>query len=247
MGSSVTFETCSCLQKNQDELFHGARTPFFLLHCRECGCGITSPWPTETQLNAAYSSEYYSSDSAKFNSLIEAWTRYAASRRAGSLLRKHGANNRCRVLDYGCGRGVLLEGFKAQGVSVLGLEREGSGFDAIPDVTVSSLDDLLATDEKFDIVVIWHVLEHLQLPQEDLVKVEKLLAPGGSLFIEVPNFGSWQARLFGRHWFHLDFPRHLYHFTARSLQTQLESANLQLVSKNTYALTSNSMVLCRVL
>ena len=229
-------QACSCGQQDLKERFRHVDSSFFLLQCQRCGQGITSPWPTEEQLDAAYSEDYYSSDTAKFNRLIETWTRFAARRRARSLLKKHGGSGTCRVLDYGCGRGVLLSGFREQGSLVYGAERAGSGFESLEDVHIATLEELVARQEQFDIVVIWHVLEHLALPKEDLLNISKLLAPGGSLFLEVPNFGSWQARLFGRHWFHLDFPRHLYHFTAQSLQRMLQEAGFTQVSIATYAL-----------
>lgn len=231
----MTFQTCHCSQANIQARFSGKGAAFHLEQCQQCGLGITSPWPTEQQLVEAYSSEYYSSDTAKFNRLIEFWTRFAAGRRARSLLNKHGGGARYRVLDYGCGRGVLLAGFKQQGAAVYGAERVGSGFESVADVHISSLDQLQAAGELFDIVVVWHVLEHLSLPRDDLHKISGLLQPGGSLFLEVPNFSSWQARMFGRHWFHLDFPRHLYHFTARSLQAAIQQADFETVSLRTFA------------
>jgi len=167
----VTYQACLCSQANTQERFRGKATAYHLEQCQLCGEGITTPWPTEQQLAAAYSSEYYSSETAKFNRLIETWTRFAAGRRARSLLKKHGGGASIRVLDYGCGRGVLLAGFKQQGAEVYGAERAGSGFESVADVHITNLDQLLAAGEQFDIVVVWHVLEHLALPRDDLQTV----------------------------------------------------------------------------
>jgi len=231
----LTYQPCLCSEVDTQERLRGEASAFYLEQCLHCGQGITTPWPTEQQLAEAYSSEYYSSETAKFNRLIETWTRFAARRRARSLIKKHGGGASTRILDYGCGRGILLNGFKQQGADVYGAERAGSGFESITDVHIANLDQLLADGERFDIVVLWHVLEHLSLPRDDLQKISELLLPGGSLFLEVPSFSSWQARLFGRHWFHLDFPRHLYHFTARSLQAAIQQAGFETVSLHTYA------------
>ncbi len=69
----------------------------------------------------------------------------------------------------------------------------------------------------FDVVTMWHVLEHLPEPVAALERAAELLAPGGRLIVSVPNNDSWQARLGGDDWLHLDIPRHIYHFTPRSL------------------------------
>jgi hypothetical protein len=57
----------------------------------------------------------------------------------------------------------------------------------------------------------------------------RMLAPGGALVVAVPDSGGWQARLFGRHWLHLDVPRHLYHFGRPSLRAVLETAGLRVL------------------
>ena len=195
--------------------------------------------PGEAELEAAYSQEYYSSTDAKFNPLIEAWTRYSGRRRAQNLLRQHGKGAGLRVLDVGCGRGVLLHGFKEAGADVLGIEREGAGFDQIDGIENLSLDDLLEAGRRFDLIVIWHVLEHLPDPVDCLRKCRQLLVDGGSLFIEVPNFASFQSRLFKSNWFHLDLPRHLFHFTPGSLQKQLNAEGFELAASGTFSFDQN--------
>lgn len=196
--------------------------------------------PGEAELAEAYSQDYYSSTEAKFNPLIEGWTRYSGRKRARALLRKHGsAAGSIRALDVGCGRGVLLQGFLEEGVDALGIERGGAGFEAIEGIEALSLDDLLASGRKFDVIVIWHVLEHLSDPQESLHKCRQLLASGGSLFVEVPNFGSWQAGLFKSRWFHLDLPRHLFHFTPATLAAALREAGFSIASTATFSIDQN--------
>lgn len=210
-----------------------------LQRCNECGVVWDFPMPTESELEAAYSQDYYSSTEAKFNPLIEAWTRYSGRRRAYSLLRQHGNFAGVKVLDVGCGRGVLLRGFREAGADVLGIEREGAGFDQIDGVENLSLDELIEAERTFDLIVIWHVLEHLPDPVESLRKCRRLLAQGGSLFIEVPNFASFQASLFRSNWFHLDLPRHLFHFSPRSLSKMLEAECFEVTTSRTFSLDQN--------
>jgi len=72
----------------------------------------------------------------------------------------------------------------------------------------------------------WHVLEHLPNPLEALAEVSRLLKPGGWFIAMVPNIASFEFQIFQADWLHLDLPRHLYHFSPRTLQQMLEKANL---------------------
>jgi hypothetical protein len=88
----------------------------------------------------------------------------------------------------------------------------------------------------FEVVTIWHVLEHLPEPRVVLEGVRRLLAPSGRLVVEVPNFGSWQARLGGADWFHIDVPRHLLHFDRRALEGLLTRAGFTVERRQTFSL-----------
>jgi SAM-dependent methyltransferase len=82
-------------------------------------------------------------------------------------------------------------------------------------------------DGPFDAITMWHVLEHLPEPLAALERAAELLAPGGRLVVSVPNNDSWQARLGGDDWLHLDIPRHIYHFTPGSLSQLVERAGFR--------------------
>jgi 2-polyprenyl-3-methyl-5-hydroxy-6-metoxy-1,4-benzoquinol methylase len=75
-----------------------------------------------------------------------------------------------------------------------------------------------------DAVSLWHVLEHVEDPGTALRAVRAWLAPGGVLLVGVPNLASWQARLAGPRWYHLDLPRHRTHFTPTGLEALLEAS-----------------------
>ncbi len=84
--------------------------------------------------------------------------------------------------------------------------------------------DELGDGPPFDCVTFWHVLEHLDDPVEVLTRLRTYVKPRGVVLAAVPNFGSWQARFTGASWLHLDIPRHLYHFTRRSLVKMFKAA-----------------------
>jgi 2-polyprenyl-3-methyl-5-hydroxy-6-metoxy-1,4-benzoquinol methylase len=130
-----------------------------------------------------------------------------------------------RVLDIGCGRGDFLMACRRKGWQVAGVEQAGApimelrqslGLDVVATTEILSL-----PDASFDVVTMWHVFEHMADPRETLRNAYRLLRPGGRIIIEVPNFGSWQARMGPRDWFHLDVPRHLLHFERPTLAAML--------------------------
>ncbi|MEQ8313048.1 MAG: class I SAM-dependent methyltransferase [Gammaproteobacteria bacterium] len=218
----------------------GEQAGFVLDQCQVCKLAWTSPEPNEKQLDQAYGESYYSSVETKFNPVIEWWTRFSARRRARKLVHQHGTNSKkLKVLDIGCGRGVLLNGFRELGHEVLGIERAGSGFDTLADIESISLQQLIDDKQRFDLIVLWHVLEHLPRPQQSLEQVHQLLNDNGSLFVEVPNYGGLQSRMFAANWFHLDVPRHLFHFTPRSLALMAAASGFSTVRKSSFSLDQN--------
>ena len=89
--------------------------------------------------------------------------------------------------------------------------------------------DALGASARFDLIILFQVLEHLAEPLVTLRRSARLLERGGVMVVAVPNIASWQARLFGRSWFHLDVPRHLHHFSPAALACAFEKAGLTVV------------------
>jgi SAM-dependent methyltransferase len=137
------------------------------------------------------------------------------------------------ALEIGCGPGWMLQALRERGWQVAGTERTiGSAHFAaavkgLP-IFVGGLDALRPTPH-FDVIILFHVLEHLADPLDTLRDCAALLKADGRLILSVPNFHSWQARLFGPRWFHLDVPRHQYHFEPRSLAETLRRAGFEAV------------------
>ena len=128
-----------------------------------------------------------------------------------------------RLLDVGCGRGDNMLFFQRLGWDVYGTELTDNSFPTeLKDrVFFGDIRDGDWQPGTFDGICFWNSLEHLPEPRSQLAAARNLLAPGGSLFIEVPNLASLQAGIFGRHWFHLDPPRHLHHFRPEALAAML--------------------------
>jgi SAM-dependent methyltransferase len=83
-------------------------------------------------------------------------------------------------------------------------------------------------DKSFDLITITHVLEHIRDPHQMLADGIRLLKPGGVIAVAVPNIASWQARFTRGSWFHLDLPRHLWHFSETWLSAALHELGYEL-------------------
>ena len=94
----------------------------------------------------------------------------------------------------------------------------------------------LSLGQKFDVITLWHVLEHVQNPEKYVERIHELLNGKGLLLIEVPNFNSWTRRLTQKHWLALDLKHHLTFFTPSSLVSLLEKYNLKTKKIRTFSL-----------
>ena len=204
-----------------------------MAECAACGAGFLSPQPSEDELARAYDETYYGKGRKKFLSPVEAgirsltWMKWRGVRDVLSP----GA----RMLDIGCGRGTLIRMAREAGYEAYGLERPSPEQHPLPYVFYKDLAECRFPDGHFRLVTIWHVLEHLRDPLTTLAEIRRILAPGGWLSVAVPNFGGAQAEAAGRHWFHLDLPRHLWHFRRRSLEALLAKAGLRAVRYSTFS------------
>lgn len=137
-----------------------------------------------------------------------------------------------KILDVGCGSGAALLALAEVGWEPYGIEPSAPAVEAgyksgLTNLRVGELPDARYRDGQFDAVRFAHVLEHTRNPVEQLAEARRILKPGGTLFVSVPNFASLLSRRARGHWFGLDVPRHLLHFDAESLHAVAESAGFE--------------------
>ena len=197
--------------------------------------------PGREELRGFYPEQYYGEPGTKFQPLVERLVRVVGERHISFLTRLLAPG--ARVLDLGCGRGVILGPLADRGFEVHGVEisaEAARGADPRAEIRIASpLRDAGYEAEFFDEVVIWHVLEHVDDPRGTLEEVARILRPGGRLIVAVPNFSSAQARWTGAAWFHLDLPRHLYHFPLAALEELLKSTGFAIASVHHFSLRQN--------
>lgn len=217
--------------------FDSVEESFKLVRCESCGVARVSPLLEGAALGRYYEPQYYGDTDKKFSGPIEALVRRVQARRARrvrDLALATAGSAAPRILDVGCGRGNLIRALARLGCECTGTELDGFAFPSLPAEETArirfvhgSVERLPLEPAQFDVINIWHVLEHVVEPGAVIAKLASLLKPGGVLIVGVPNFGSFAARLFGPGWFHLDLPRHLYHFDRESLIARLSAAGLR--------------------
>lgn len=219
------------------EALPSAEPGFTVLRCPDCGLGRTWPPPPPEEIGKWYPEVYYGKGNVRFNPLFEVLVRWFRRRRAAVLHNRvpHGP-----VLDVGCGRGLMLGYLRDLGYEPHGVEfSETAAWHArnvlkIP-VAVEDFTRGPGDRDRYNAVVFWHSLEHFANPVAAVARAHDALKPGGLLAVAVPNYDSWQARAFGRHWFHLDVPRHYFHFGARSLEAVLARHRFRIVQMDHFS------------
>jgi 2-polyprenyl-3-methyl-5-hydroxy-6-metoxy-1,4-benzoquinol methylase len=192
---------------------------------------VTQPQPSKENLSKYYESSQYIShtDSKKglLNFLYQAVKSYSLKRKV-SLISKLN-QGKGSLLDIGAGTGDFLKtaqniGWIAQGVEVSEKARQ-LAFEKGIELN-KSLDDF--ERKQFDVVTLWHVLEHLPNLENTIPKIEHLVKEDGCLIIAVPNFKSYDANYYKHFWAAYDVPRHLWHFSQESMKL-IFSSKMKLV------------------
>jgi 2-polyprenyl-3-methyl-5-hydroxy-6-metoxy-1,4-benzoquinol methylase len=211
------------------------RERFELRRCEACGLVRTHPRPAD--IDRFYPGGYYGAGE-RYGPLATALLARVHAARAARLTRLHGGPG--RVLDLGCGPGLLLDALRRRGWSAVGIERSAAAAafarDRLGlDVRVGEWQDSGVREGEIDAVILWHVLEHLASPGECLQWAVDRLKPGGVALLAAPDLGSPEARWAGEKWFHLDVPRHLTHFTRATLAALAARSRLEIVATSSFA------------
>jgi len=236
-------EQCPVCFSQQWELFTTAVDRIFLRpeesweiqRCQECGFGWTTPLLSEKEIKHYYPPTYYGDTARTIEAFLSGELQRSRSWKGeeGKVDLVQRFVNKGRILDVGCADGKFLWALNPEKWDRTGVDFAEQTVRLVNEKIrdLSLIEGDLFSDKlpenSFDVITFWHVLEHLPQPRVVLERTYRLLRPGGWLFISLPNFASLQARLFQRHWYALDAPRHLYHFAPRPLDLLLKETGLK--------------------
>ncbi len=210
-----------------------SRETFQIVECESCGFKFTNPRPAENNLGAYYKSEEYVSHSNTkkgfINSTYQSVRKYTLLKKLQLISKFYKTG---KILDIGCGTGEFLNTCKNAKWDCTGIEPDSDArkmaiqnyaLDVREESDLSSL-----PDSSFDIISMWHVLEHVPKLNQRVEELKRLIKPNGVIIIAVPNCNSLDAKIYNEHWAAYDVPRHLYHFTPKDIDALFKKHDLKL-------------------
>lgn len=207
---------------------------FKIVECGACSFRFTNPIPTEETIGEYYKSENYVSHSGTKKGLVNRVYHIVRSRAIKQKEALASAYSKEKtILDIGCGTGDFLGHCKSKNWRTLGLEPDQSARKIAlenNDIEAKSLNHLYEIEAKsFDVISMWHVLEHVYNLNEDIEQYKKVLKEDGTLIIAVPNCSSNDAEHYKSNWAAYDLPIHLYHFRPDNMKQLFSKHGMEVV------------------
>ncbi len=208
---------------------------FAIVKCVHCQFAFTNPYPEISKLGNYYKSSAYVSHSSQPTTLIDhiyVLARTQTLKWKTKLIKKHITAPSLALLDYGCGTGDFLTHSKSVGWKVTGVEPSTSAREIASaksgQIIYPAIE--LLPNTTFDVITLWHVLEHVPNLNELIEALAQKLNQTGTIFIAVPNHNSWDARHYKTTWAAYDVPRHLWHFRRQDIQKIMQAHSLKVVA-----------------
>lgn len=194
----------------------------------------TFPQPDEKELPGFYDSQDYISHTDSRNSFLDKIYQgvktFMLRKKIGWIEKEVKQNG--RILDIGAGTGDFLLAAKTRGWKVFGQEPNPAARSLATAKGIVLEEQLSSLPEgSFDVITLWHVLEHVPNLEEQINLLKRLLKKDGLLIVAVPNYKSYDARVYQEHWAAFDVPRHLYHFSRSSIQKFFSEFSFRLVEE----------------
>lgn len=208
-----------------------------LLSCKGCRLIYLNPRPQEEHSGAFYQNSEYSpfiSVNPKptfFDKIylgLRTWNNRWKRRKIEAVRSEPG-----KLLDVGCGTGEFMLEMKQAGWDIRGVERDGNAAACAIEnhklrIVKGTIHDLPAVNKTYDVITMWHVLEHIYDVHQTVQRVRDLLKPGGLFVVAVPNAASLDASIYRQNWIAWDSPRHVQHFSFETLSTLMKMHSMTL-------------------
>ena len=208
---------------------------FEIWQCNACTARFTQNVPDKNEIEKYYQSEDYISHSDTKKGFINSLYHRVRKRTLHSkrkTVEKFTKLSTGKVLDIGAGTGAFLSTMDKAGWNVTGIEPDETAREnakKLYGLSLQTPQELFnLPPQSFDAITMWHVLEHVHELHEYMDQLKKLLKPTGCLFVAVPNYTCYDEKVYKEFWAAYDVPRHLYHFSPRSITQLLLQHGLQL-------------------
>ena len=207
---------------------------FHICECLNCGLLYTMPRPDKEKIGAYYKSEaYYSHQENKKGFIPKVYERVKTINLKHKYRLATSGMQPGKLLDIGCGVGDFLHTAEMHGWECIGVEPSEDA-KAIAQkrmkgkiITSDELESF--SDGAFDVITMWHVLEHVDDLKWQVAQLQRLVKPSGRVVIAVPNYKSYEGQYYKEHWAAYDVPRHLNHFNRITLSKIFKTSGLELV------------------
>jgi 2-polyprenyl-3-methyl-5-hydroxy-6-metoxy-1,4-benzoquinol methylase len=208
---------------------------FQVVECNSCTLRFTQDVPDAVSISPYYKSENYISHTNTSKGLINSLyqsVRKRTLKHKRQLIEKATGISKGNLLDVGSGTGAFVQEMNLHGWQVTGLEPDADARKVAKEINEAELTDInqfyKLPAATYDAITLWHVLEHVHELHPYIQQLKNLLKENGTIFIAVPNYTSKDAEVYKEHWAAYDVPRHLYHFSPKSMQVLLEKNGLKL-------------------
>ncbi|HBR16116.1 MAG TPA: hypothetical protein DD725_00690 [Deltaproteobacteria bacterium] len=205
---------------------------FTLVKCKSCGLVYINPRPSQTEIKKYYASDYYVSGAGIKASLERLLTNYFLNKKK-NLVKSFKKNG--KILDVGCGDGRFISLFASdEKWNAYGIEPNPVGYDLSSQISKAKifnmeLSECRFPEADFDVITMWHVLEHIYEPNKLLLEIKRILKGEGILIVGVPHISCVGFRLGKKNWFHLDAPRHTYHYNPQTIKMLLNKNGFDII------------------
>ena len=204
---------------------------FMLMYDEDKDMLVTQPKPSniETYYDSPDYISHTDATQTFFDRVYQKVKRFNLKRKMRLI--ETGTGNKKSLLDVGSGTGDFLVMAKASGWQAYGVEPNSKAQQRTKEKGVVAYQSLEhVPNQNFQVITLWHVLEHFSDLESSIRKLTSLLEENGTLIIAVPNFKSCDAHYYNIHWAGFDVPRHLWHFSKKSIELLFSDSGCQIIS-----------------
>ena len=214
--------------------------PWYIYGCASCGLGFLDPRPSKEDIAKLYDKEYCEDQFVEGGEVGSPEFMKRLSLETHRVRFFRGLKRKGKILDIGCGYGYFLAacrtmyGYDVHGLDVSDWAAHYAAERLGLSVTVGEIETVNLPPNSYDIITMWHFLEHTRDPREAILKAMELLKKDGFLVIDVPNYDGTDARKNWGNWVGWQPPYHFYHFTPHTLKRLLRLCGLCVLKEKDY-------------